>query len=105
MWVNYVVLVTVVSEFAQDDHRIAAHELFRLYGLKEVMANVFESVTITENTLARLKRDVDRVTDYYDTIRFYQYPLEETLVISSLSKKRWRRTLVKCDSARKEPLC
>ena len=87
--------VTVVGEFSQDDHRIAAHELFKQYGLKEIITNVFESVTIKENTLARLKRDVDRITDYYDTVRFYQYPMEDTLVITSLSRKQWRRTLVK----------
>lgn len=87
--------VSVVGEFSQDDHKMAAHELFRQYGLKEIIADVFETVSIKENTLARLKRDVDRVTDYYDTVRFYQFPVEETLVITSLSKKKWRRTLVR----------
>lgn len=87
--------VSVVGEFSQDDHKMAAHELFRQYGLKEIIADVFETVSIKENTLARLKRDVDRITDYYDTVRFYQFPVEETLVITSLSKKKWRRTLVR----------
>ena len=87
--------VSVVGEFSQDDHKIAAHELFRQYGLKEIITDVFETVSIKENTLARLKRDVDRITDYYDTVRFYQFPVEETLVITSLSKKKWRRTLVR----------
>lgn len=90
-------LVTVVSEFSQDDHRVAAYELLRRYGLKEIVENVFESVSMVETTLTRLKRDVDRTVDYYDTIRFYQYPLQGTLVISTLSKKKWRRTLVKCN--------
>lgn len=95
VWLHCLVFVTVVGEFSQDDHRVAAHELFRRYGLKEIVTNVFESVSIMESTLTRLKRDVDRVTDYYDTIRFYQYPLQDTLVISTLTKKKWRRTLVK----------
>lgn len=59
------------------------------------MENVFESVSMMESTLTRLKRDVDLTVDYYDTIRFYQYPLGDTLVISTLSKKKWRRTMVK----------
>lgn len=95
VWLHYFVFVSVVGEFAQDDHRIAAEELFRQYGLREVVRGVFESVSITENTLARLKREVDRATDSYDTLRFYQYPLEDTLVVTTLSKKQWRRILVK----------
>ncbi len=87
--------VAVVSEFSQDDHRIAAHELFRQYGLKPVMTNVFESHGMKESTLARLKHDVDRVTDYYDIVRFYQYPLDELFVVTLLEKKQWRRMNLK----------
>ncbi len=86
--------VAVVGEFSHDDHKAAAHELFLQYGLKQIMATVYESSTIKENTLARLKRDIDRVTDYYDNVRFYQYPLDETFVVTSLTRKKWRRTLV-----------
>lgn len=87
--------VSVTGEFSHDDHKVAAHTLFKQYGLHEAIANVFESVSINERSLNRLKRDVDRITDYYDTVRFYQYPLNETLVITSLAKKKWRRTLVR----------
>jgi CRISPR-associated protein Cas2 len=87
--------VMIVGEYSQDDHKTAVRELLKQYGLKEVISDVFESVSMKENTLARLKRDVDRVTDYYDTIRFYQYPLDDTLAVTSLTKKKWRRILVK----------
>lgn len=87
--------VAVVGEFSQDDHRIAAEELFRQYGLKRISASLFESYSIKENTLARLKRDIDRVTDYYDNLRFYQYPVDDLFVVTALEKKRWRRINVR----------
>ncbi len=87
--------VAVVGEFSQDDHRVAAHTLFKQYGLTQITVSLFESHTIKENTLARLKHDIDRVTDYYDIVRFYQYPLDELFVVTALEKKRWRRINVR----------
>jgi CRISPR-associated protein Cas2 len=46
---------------------------------------------VTNERLARLKHDMDRVTDSYDRARFYQYPLDDTLVITDLETKKWRR--------------
>ena len=48
-----------------------------------------------EKELARLKRDIDRRTDAYDSVRIYQYPLDDVLVITTLRDKRWRRVIVK----------
>ena len=47
-----------------------------------------------ENTLKRLKRDIDRVTDHFDRVRFYQYPYEEQMIITMLEKKRWKRIIL-----------
>ena len=35
--------------------------------------------------------DLDRATDSYDRVRFYQYPFDDTLVITDLETKKWRR--------------
>lgn len=67
--------------------------LFR-YGFKQVQNNVFESPRVSEKQLARLKLDLDRATDFYDALRFYQFPLEDTLAVTSLAEKRWRRTIL-----------
>jgi CRISPR-associated protein Cas2 len=40
------------------------------------------------------------LTDSYDSLRFYQYPMESTLVISELREKKWRKTVV--NTARRE---
>jgi hypothetical protein len=34
------------------------------------------------------------MTDSYDSQRFYQYPMEDTLVVSILKEKKWRKTVV-----------
>jgi CRISPR-associated protein Cas2 len=88
-------VVAVSCDIASDDHRKAVYDLLVQYGLKRVQKTLFESTAMDESTLLRLKRDVDRATDSYDKVRFYQYPLEQTLVITSLEEKKWRKTKVK----------
>ena len=86
--------VAVACELASDDHRSAVHGLLGQYGFKRIHRDLFESTTVRAAALARLKRDIDRHTDFYDRIRMYQYPLEGTLVLTTLVEKKWRRTMV-----------
>jgi CRISPR-associated protein Cas2 len=81
--------VAVACDFSNPDHRDLLSDLLFQYGFKKVLGGVFESADIDESTLARLKIDIDRNTDSYDTIRIYQYPMENTLVVTSLEKKKW----------------
>lgn len=87
--------VSIVCEISNDDHKISVKNLLVEYGFKQVFEILFESTTIKEKELARLKRDIDRRTDSYDSVRIYQYPLEDALVITTLRDKRWRRVVVK----------
>ena len=75
----------------------AAHlsELLTFYGFERVQRACLESSTVSEKQLATLKREIDRLTDYYDVIRIYQYPVEGVLAISSLAKKKWRKLLIR----------
>ena len=75
----------------------AAHlsELLTFYGFERVQRPCWESSTVSEKQLATLKREIDRLTDYYDVIRIYQYPVEGVLAISSLAKKKWRKLLIR----------
>ena len=75
-------------------HRIAVQRLLISYGFTKVMKDLYESTLITETALTRLKRDLDRATDSYDSIRVYQYPMQDTLVITSLKENRWRKLVV-----------
>lgn len=87
--------VSIICEISNDDHKIAVKHLLSEYGFKQIFENLYESMTIKEKELARLKRDIDRRTDSYDSVRIYQYPLEDGLVITTLRDKRWRRIVVK----------
>ncbi len=64
-------------------------------GFERVQRACWESVTMTEDGLITLKQDIDRVTDYYDVVRLYQYPVQDVLAITTLYKKKWRRVLVR----------
>ena len=67
----------------------AAHlsELLTFHGFERMQRVCWESVTVNEKQLVSLKREIDRITDYYDVIRIYQYPVEGVLAISTLAKK------------------
>ena len=86
--------VAVVCELGGEDTRQDVHALLRQYGFTQVYGALYESVSIKETLLPRLKRDLDRHTDSYDRIRMYQYPLEDTLIITTLQNKRWRKTIL-----------
>ena len=81
----------VICECSTDDHRSSIYNVLKQYGFKKVARDAFESEKISENNLARLKKDIDRITDSYDILRFYQFPMEGTLIISSLKDNKWRR--------------
>ncbi|MBN2625248.1 MAG: CRISPR-associated protein Cas2 [Spirochaetales bacterium] len=84
----------IIDAGGEDSSRVTASLLHR-YGFTQVQGNCFESYNMNEKQLARLKLDLDRATDFYDAIRFYQYPVDDRLVISSLTENRWRRMILK----------
>ncbi|MBN2737317.1 MAG: CRISPR-associated protein Cas2 [Spirochaetales bacterium] len=85
--------VSVFCDISADNHQEVSLILSQ-YGFSEVMKNLFESSSVDEDELARLKLDIDRSTDSYDNIRIYQYPMDDTLVISAMEKKKWRKIKV-----------
>ncbi len=87
--------VAVACEFASDDHRVSGYELLGQYGFHKVLKDAYESAGLSEAALNRLKRDLDRIADSYDSIRLYQYPVDGTLAITILKEKKWRRLIVK----------
>ena len=87
--------VSIVLDLGNEDSEKAVQSLLFRYGFKQMQKNTFESTTIRDKYLSRLKLDLDRATDFYDTVRFYQFPVDETLVITTLIEKRWRRMVIK----------
>ena len=87
--------VSVIVEMVNDDNEKTIENLLLQYGFKRVLKNAYESTGIMEKYLSRLKRDIDRRTDFYDTVRIYQYPIDDTLVITTLREKKWKRTVLR----------
>ncbi|MDR2019998.1 MAG: CRISPR-associated protein Cas2 [Treponema sp.] len=70
-------------------------DLLSQYGLEKIQRGLWESAFISPDTLNRLKRDLDRATDAFDRLRIFQFPINGTLVLSSLRDKKWRRLVAK----------
>lgn len=68
------------------------------FRFKRVQRACWEHASISKEMLALLKKEIDRVTDYYDAVRMYQYPVQEGMCLTELSKKKWRRCLLKASS-------
>jgi CRISPR-associated protein Cas2 len=87
--------VSAACDYGNDDSRIKVDQLLLQYGFRKVQKNLYESTSLSEKNLARLKLEVDKLTDFYDTLRLYQFPMENTLVITSLEGKKWKRAVLK----------
>ena len=89
------VFVAIACEFVNEEHKTDVYNLLKQYGFSRVTGEMFESVSFRSEMLPRLKRDIDRRTDFYDKVRMYQYPLDGVLVVTSLSDKKWRKTIMR----------
>jgi CRISPR-associated protein Cas2 len=70
-------------------------DLLAQYGFEKVQRGLWESAFVSPETLVRLKRDMDHSTDAFDRVRFFQFPIEGTLVLTSLKDKKWRRMVAR----------
>jgi CRISPR-associated protein Cas2 len=86
--------VAVACDLGNADRLASVGNLLLQYGFRKLQQNLYESAVISEKSLLRLKKELDGLTDSYDALRFYQYPLEDTLVVSSLKEKKWRKLVL-----------
>ena len=87
--------VSIAVDPGSDERARELAELLAQYGFQRVQRGLWESTTITPGTLARIKRDLDRATDGFDKLRLFQFPVDGTLVLTSLRDKKWRRMVAK----------
>ncbi len=87
--------VSVVIDPGGKESASNLAEVLTVNGFERVQRACWESVTMNDEGLLALKKDIDRVTDYYDVVRLYQYPVQEVLAITTLYKKKWRRVVVR----------
>jgi CRISPR-associated protein Cas2 len=86
--------VAVACDLGNADRLTNVGNLLLQYGFRKLQQNLYESAVISERSLLRLKKELDGLTDSYDSLRIYQYPLEDTLVVSSLKEKKWRKLVM-----------
>jgi CRISPR-associated protein Cas2 len=70
-------------------------DLLVQYGFEKIQRGLWESAFISPETLSRVKRDLDKATDGFDRIRLFQFPVDGTLVLTSLKDKKWRRMVAR----------
>ena len=87
--------VSIMIDPGGEESAVHLSELLTFHGFERVQRACWESSTVDEKQLIALKREIDRVTDYYDVIRMYQYPVKGLLAISTLAKKKWRKLLIR----------
>jgi len=83
--------VSIALDAGSEDRARELADLLGQYGFQRVQRGLWESTKVSPGTLERLKRDLDRATDGFDKLRFFQFPMEGALVLSSLRDKKWRR--------------
>lgn len=87
--------VSVVFDCGGEDSAKDLANILGQYGFEKVQRACWESASITADLLIKLKKDIDRVTDYYDSVRLYQFPLDDNFNITILKQKKWRRIVVR----------
>lgn len=90
--------VSVVLDPGGLDTAKSLAQLLARYGFRKIQRALWEHAALPSEFLSRLKRDIDRVTNYYDTVRLYQYPIKGTFVITEMKQKRWRKCVLKSDA-------
>lgn len=89
--------VSVILDPGAVDTAESLASVLSHYGFKKIQRAVWESVDIGVMQLSHLKREIDRVTNYYDTVRMYQYPVKGMFFITELRQKKWKRTVLAPD--------
>ena len=58
------------------------------------LATVMARFNFKKIQLTVLKREIDQITDYYDTLRIYQFPVNGNFAITELRHKKWRKCVL-----------
>ena len=95
--------VSIAVDPGSDSRAKELVELLIQYGFDKVQRGLWESTVVSQETLSRLKRDLDRSTDAFDRLRIFQFPVDGTLVLTTLKEKKWRRLVAKGGESRQAP--
>ncbi|MBP3771600.1 MAG: CRISPR-associated protein Cas2 [Treponema sp.] len=85
--------VSVVLDPGGIDSAKALAEILGRFNFKKIQKACWETMQINEVQLTNLKREIDSVTDYYDSLRIYQFPVNSNFAITELRHKQWKRSV------------
>lgn len=83
--------ISVSIDMATEDSKEAVVKILTEYGVKKVHENLYESFDFQAKKLGLLKKDLTESVDMDDSIRIYQFPLDDTFKISALQNGKWKR--------------
>jgi len=87
--------VSIALDPGSEERARELADLLAQYGFEKVQRGLWESAVVTPATLARVKKDLDKATDGMDRVRLFQFPVDGTLVLSTLRDKKWRRMVAR----------
>jgi CRISPR-associated protein Cas2 len=88
-------LVSIAVDPGSEGRAKELADLLGQYGFEKIQRGLWESTFITQETLDRLKSDLDRATDAFDRLRLFQFPVDGTLVLTTMQEKKWRRLVAR----------
>ncbi len=94
--------VSVILDPGGEESARQMAEILASYGFEKAQRACWESASVNDQTLAKLKQELDRVTDYYDAIRMYQFPVDGVMAVTVLAKKKWKRIVVRPPAAARD---
>lgn len=86
--------VSVVLDPGGMDSAKSIAAILARYGFEKKQRACWESMKINDVQLSSLKREIDSVTDYYDRLRMYQFPVGVNFAITELVHKKWQRCVL-----------
>ncbi len=90
--------VSIVLDPGSTDSARSMVNILAHTGFKKIQRACWENMSLSESDLANLKKEIDRVTDYYDNVRIYQFPVDGMFVITELKEKKWKRCQMKAQA-------
>lgn len=86
--------VSVVLDPSGVESAKALATILARFSFRKVQRACWECASLNEPQLVVLKREMDSVTDYYDKVRLYQFPVSGAFAITELHHKKWRRCVL-----------
>lgn len=90
--------VSVILDPESAETATELSQILTQFGFKKAQRACWEHTTLNDAQLAEVKRSIDRVTNYYDAVRIYQFPVDDGMfAVSEMKQKKWRRGLFKTE--------